>query len=57
MIRGDRRQMTRPTPDRRSRVRTPGAFKNACDTAFEAIRRMENERFAALDQAIEERKK
>jgi hypothetical protein len=41
MIRGDRRAQVRNTPDRRKTVRTPGAFKTACDVAYEAMRKLE----------------
>jgi hypothetical protein len=28
-------------PDRRSRPRTPGAFNHACDCAYQAMRKLE----------------
>ena len=51
MIRGDRRQITRPTPDRRSRPRTPGRLKHICDVAFAAIRRLQEQKDALRTEA------
>lgn len=43
-MRGDRRKTIRNEPDRRVRLRTPGKFKEACDVAFAAWRRLEASR-------------
>lgn len=40
-IRGDRRGTYRNEPQRRSRPRTPGAFNDACDAAYQVMRKYE----------------
>lgn len=38
--RGDRRKRIRNSPDRRTRPRTPGKFKQSEDAAYEALRKL-----------------
>lgn len=45
----DRRQTPRPGAQRREHARTPGKFKDACDTAFRVIRAYEREVRRELD--------
>jgi len=52
-VRGDRRGTIRlGVQDRRSRPRTPGAFNHACDCAYQAMRKLEQQQNVSTGTSV-----